>query len=136
MKQPLLQQERSALRKNGLALKQLATLTPDTLAALCGFPLTRCAYLVAIAQFQTLASVGPAAAQDIWDLGCASLAELARRDPVDMYQALSLQVGQRLDPCVEDVFRCAIAQATWPDLPDERKNWWYWKPQRGGPMIN
>ncbi|WP_317203193.1 helix-hairpin-helix domain-containing protein [Janthinobacterium sp.] len=134
MKHPLLPPERAALRKCGLSFKALAEVAPDALAALCALPLERCVYLTAMAQFQSLVSVGPASAQDIWDLGCTSLAELATREPFDMYQALSLQVGQRLDPCVEDVFRCAIAQVIFPDLPAGRKDWWHWKEQRGAPM--
>lgn len=126
--------ERAALRKQGLAFAKLVGENPATISTRCGLPLARCRYLVAMADFQTLASVGPAAAQDLWDLGYRSLSGLANGNPVDMYNELCLMVGSKLDPCVEDVFRCAIAQVRDPHLPAERANWWYWKPMRGAPM--
>ena len=134
MKLNMLPEERAALRRHGLRVASLTGSDPQALAALCALPLARCRYLVAMADFQTLASVGPAAAQDLWDLGCRSLHDLADRDPVDMYHDLSLRMGIELDPCVEDVFRCAIAQVRDPQLPADRRNWWYWKPLRGRPM--
>lgn len=134
MKLDLLPEERAALRRHGLRAASLPDVDPQTLAALCTLPLARCRYLVAMAQFQTLASVGPAAAQDLWDLGCRSLADVADADPVRLYDALCVNVGVKLDQCVEDVFRCAIAQVRNAGLPAERKNWWYWKPMRGQPI--
>jgi hypothetical protein len=134
MKVKLSPPERAALRKQGFAASKLAGADAHELAALCALPLERCRYLVAIADFQTLASVGPAAAQDLWDLGCRSLADVGKGDPVAMYHELSRQVGVALDPCVEDVFRCAIAQVRHPDLPLEQTNWWHWKPMRGEAM--
>ena len=35
------------------------------------------------------------------------------------------------DPCVEDVLRCAVAQAQDPRLPKKWKDWWSWTPYRG-----
>lgn len=134
MKVKMSPQERTALRKQGFAASKLKGEDARSIAELCALPLARCRYLVAMADFQTLASVGPAAAQDLWDLGCRSLADIAQRDPVEMYHKLSRQVGSPLDPCVEDVFRCAIAQVRDPQLPLEQTNWWYWKPMRGQAM--
>lgn len=134
MKLDMLPEERAALRRHGLRAASLPGSDPQAIAELCLLPLERCRYLVAMADFQTLGSVGPAAAQDLWDLGCRSLPELTAHDPVRMYQALCVKVGVDLDPCVEDVFRCAIAQVRDPNLPVERRNWWVWKPLRGQPM--
>lgn len=131
MKLNLNPEERSALRQQRIKLSNLPEWTPEHLARQCQLSIERCQYLVALAQFQTLASVGPAAAQDLWDLGCRSLADLARCSPVEMYRELSLKTGTQQDPCVEDVFRCAVAQARDPGLPVEQKDWWYWKEMRG-----
>lgn len=131
MKLTLTTQERAALRRQGIRLANLPDWPPEQLAHQCQLALARCQYLVAMAQFQRLGSVGPAAAQDLWDLGCRSISDLVNRSPVDMYRELSLETGTQQDPCVEDVFRCAIAQARNPDLPVEQKNWWYWTPLRG-----
>jgi hypothetical protein len=40
----------------------------------------------------------------------------------------------RQDPCVEDAFRCAIAQAKNPKLPAKMRDWWQWTSVRGRPM--
>lgn len=134
MKLTLSPEERSKLRRQKIAVGKLAGMDPQLLSELCVLSLQRCRYLVAMADFQALAGVGPAAAQDLWDLGCRSLSDVAQGDPVDMYNELCIQVDTELDPCVEDVFRCAIAQVRDPHLPLEQTNWWYWKPMRGLPM--
>jgi hypothetical protein len=131
MKLALSDAERVALRRGAVKLSALARTDPDDLAARTGLPDGRCRWMVAMAQFQTLESVGPAAAQDLWDLGCASLSELAPKDAHELYLALTLRAGVRMDPCVEDVFRCAIEQARDPALPAERRQWWYWTGHRG-----
>jgi hypothetical protein len=129
-------EERAALRRNRLTLLQLHTMDPVKLSVTSGMAIERAEYLVAMVQFQSLGSVGPASAQDFWNLGCRSLVELARCDPVDLYEHLRQQSGGSLDPCVEDTIRCAIAQARFPEMPEEYKNWWYWKPQRGRHHIS
>lgn len=59
-------------------------------------------------------------------LGVKSVADLARRSPEKLYLTLCDTTGTRQDPCVLDVFRCAVAQAKDPELPAEQRNWWYW----------
>jgi hypothetical protein len=44
-------------------------------------------------------------------------------------------VGQPVDPCVEDTFRCAVAQATHGDLPAPLRHWWRWMSQRGEETV-
>lgn len=126
--------ERAALRRQGITAASLHEHNPTVLSQTCDLPLERCEYLVAMAEFQTLVSVGPAAAQDLWDLGCRSLGHLSQQNPVAMYDRLVAKAGGRLDPCVEDVFRCAIAQVLDPELPASLREWWNWKDQRGQPM--
>jgi hypothetical protein len=130
VKQRISAHERALLRQHGLAPAGLAALHAPTLSALTGIDLERCRYLIAMAAFQSLTSIGPAAAQDLWDVGCRDLTDVARADPLAMLATLTLQAGPQ-DPCVEDVLRCAVAQARDPSLPAERKQWWYWKHQRG-----
>ena len=73
-----------------------------------------------------LAGIGPAMLRD-FDLLCIkNVEELAQQDGVQLYLELQRLTGTHQDPCVLDVFRCAIAQAQNPDLPPEQRNWWYW----------
>lgn len=83
--------------------------------------------------FQKLGSVGPATANDLVLLGFRATAELSGRDPIELYDRICQITGERHDPCVEDAFRCAIAQADHPDLPTPWRRWHRWTPLRGKP---
>jgi Pathogenicity locus len=127
--------ERSALRRAHLTAGDLAREPPENLAQMTSLPLSRCKNLCASALFQTLSSVGPSIAADIVALGYTSLDGLAKADPAQMYLKFSRKVGRKVDPCVEDVFRCAVAQARDPSLPESARNWWYWLPYRGTNVV-
>lgn len=134
-KLPLDLEERDALRGAGVPLYRLHETEPEALAEVTGLSVPRCRQLIALASFQTLGSVGPESADDLWRLGFRSLHDLAGADPAAMYERMNRRVGHRVDPCVEDVFRCAVAQATHPDLPAELRQWWSWQEQRGEPEV-
>ena len=73
-----------------------------------------------------LAGVGPATLSDLHLLGVHSVTELAVQDGDELYQRLCQLTGVQHDPCCLDIFRCSVAQAQDPDLPEEQQNWWYW----------
>ena len=77
-----------------------------------------------------LISVGPAMLRDFDLLGIRSVAQLARRNPQQMYEELCRRTGERQDVCVLDVFCAAVAQARDPLLPAEQSVWWYWSRRR------
>jgi nucleotidyltransferase/DNA polymerase involved in DNA repair len=81
-------------------------------------------------KLEDLAGVGPATVADLHLLGVRSVAELATKDGDELYQRLCNVTGKQHDPCCLDVFRCAIAQARDPNLPEDQKNWWYWSELR------
>lgn len=81
-------------------------------------------------QLKDLVSVGKATLQDFELLGIMSVSQLAQQDASLLYQKICTITGQRHDPCVEDVFAAAIAQAQDPNLPAERCKWWYWSQVR------
>ena len=76
-------------------------------------------------RLEDLISVGPAMVRDFEMLGVRSIAQLARRNPVRLYEKLCAQ-----DICCLDVFQAAVAQARNPQLPVEQCQWWYWSRQR------
>lgn len=80
--------------------------------------------------FQQLISVGPAIERDFHLLGIRTLPQLARRNPVRMYDQLCRLTGKYQDICCLDVFRAAVAQARNPLLPAEQCQWWYWSRKR------
>lgn len=81
-------------------------------------------------QLGDLAGIGPAMLKDFRLLKVRTVEQLAEEDPRELYDRLCAITGQRQDPCVLDVFHCAVAQARNPRLPAEQRNWWYWSRKR------
>jgi nucleotidyltransferase/DNA polymerase involved in DNA repair len=77
-------------------------------------------------KLQDLRGIGPAMMTDFDMLGVRSVAQLARCDADELYDRLCHLTQTRMDPCVHDVFVCAIEQARNPGLSPEKSNWWYW----------
>ena len=73
-----------------------------------------------------LVSVGPATLKDFDLLGIKTLKQLAKQDAHILYKKLCAATQVRHDPCAEDVFAAAIAQAKDPQLPEEQKKWAFW----------
>jgi len=73
-----------------------------------------------------LRGVGPSIAADLQQLGIHTVEQLASSDGRNLYDRLCALTGVRQDPCVEDTFVCAVAQARDAGLPVEQRNWWYW----------
>ncbi len=78
-----------------------------------------------------MGSVGPRLAEGLFQIGIQRVAQLAGQEPVDLYQRMCESESEKLDPCVEDVFRCAVAQVEDPNLPIEYNQWWMWTGIRG-----
>jgi predicted RecB family nuclease len=73
-----------------------------------------------------LRNIGPAMRRDLALLGVRSVAQLARRDPQQLYRRLERVTGRRQDPCVLDTFAAAVHQArTGEALP-----WWQFSRER------
>jgi predicted RecB family nuclease len=71
-------------------------------------------------QLQTLPGVGPATAADLIRLGVASLDDLSRRDPRELYEGISALDGVRREPrLLEDCAAAVHAARTGEALP-----WW------------
>ena len=77
-----------------------------------------------------LCGVGKAMVRDFLVLGCPTVASLRDQDATTLYYRICDLTGQRHDPCVHDVYACAIAQANNPSLPPEECKWWTWSSRR------
>ena len=77
-------------------------------------------------ELASLVSVGPATLRDLEALGVRSVSALARSEARDLYERLCILSQARHDPCCEDVFAAAVAQARDPDLPAAQRRWWHW----------
>lgn len=97
-----------------------------------GIGLENCKRLFSTFNFQHLGSVGPKLADKIYEIGFRSIEDLASADPTEMYERMCRHEKMRVDPCVEDVFRCAVAQAKFPDMiKEEARQWHRWGALRG-----
>lgn len=108
---PLAEAERLALRRARVRLDTLAEMDSEALAHAAGLAPGRARQLVALAAFQLLPSIGPATAADLWKLGYRRVEQLRGEDPRVMKRRLEEVTGLDQDPCVEDVFACAIYAA-------------------------
>lgn len=84
---------------------------------------------------RNICGVGSSIEANLHQLGIHSVDELAKADGDELYVRLGELEGQRQDPCVLDTFRCAVAQARNPDLPEEQRNWWWWSRQRKAGLV-
>lgn len=81
-------------------------------------------------QLADLAGVGPATLGDFELLGIESVHALRHQTPRDLFDRMCALTNSRQDPCVYDVFACAIAQSRDPQLPAEECKWWTWSTRR------
>lgn len=78
-------------------------------------------------EFQKIASVGKAVAEDLYNLGYRSLNDLKDEDPERMYVKMCEYSGVRLDKCVLYTFRCVVYFASNEKHDPEKLKWWNWK---------
>jgi hypothetical protein len=84
-------------------------------------------HAAALRDLRRIPGVGASIAQDLWQLGFRSVAELRGRDAEEMYERLCELQGVRVDRCMLYVFRCAIYFASEPNPDPEKLKWWSWK---------
>lgn len=80
--------------------------------------------------FQRIPGIGPSMADDLWELGYRSVAELRDEEPEAMYQRLCELSGAHVDRCVLYVFRCAVYFASNEARDPALLKWWNWSDQR------
>ncbi|MGW8265233.1 MAG: helix-hairpin-helix domain-containing protein [Longimicrobiales bacterium] len=76
---------------------------------------------------RSIPGIGPSLARDLRDLGYGEVEALRGEDPEEMYDRLIRIRGERQDPCVLYVFRCAVYFASTSDPDPELLKWWAWK---------
>src|SRR5690348_5527779 len=81
-------------------------------------------------ELQRIPGVGKSLAQDLYNLGYHTVADLTNQDAEKMYADLEVLRGQPMDPCVLYTFRCAVYFALTNDPNPELLKWWNWKNRR------
>ena len=119
--------ETKRLRANKIKHADVSEYLVDDLSALLNVPLTRAKEIYALAEFQSVPSVGIKFAQDLISLGYFSLDELKDKDGAKLIEDLELSTGAWIDPCVEDQCRLVVDYA---NNHDNSKNWWDYTEER------
>lgn len=127
IKLPLTEVEKSNLRKSKIKIVNLLDFAIDELEVLLNTTPERARVIYALAEFQTVPSVGIKFAEDLVFLGYYSLSELKYKDGSKLTDEYELKKGYRVDPCVEDQFRLVINYA---NTCDTKKTWWNFTEER------
>lgn len=121
IKLPLSDAEKKRLRACKVKIAGVPDFAADELAVMLDVPLERAKELHALAEFQTIPSIGIRFAEDLVFLGRYSISELKDTSGAALLDEYEFKKGYRVDPCVEDQFRLVVYYA---NTQDAGKNWW------------
>lgn len=127
IKLPLTDIEKANLRKNKIKIANILDFATDELEVLLNSTTERAKEIYALAEFQTVPSVGIKFAEDLVFLGYYSLNELKQKDGAKLTDEYEQKKGYWVDPCVEDQFRLIVNFA---NTNDTNKTWWDFTEER------
>jgi Pathogenicity locus len=127
IKLPLTDIEKANLRKNKIKVANILDFATDELEVLLNSTTERAKEIYALAEFQTIPSIGIKFAEDLVFLGYYSLNELKNKDGAKLTDEYELKKGFWIDPCVEDQFRLVVNYA---NTNDTKKMWWDFTEER------
>lgn len=81
----------------------------------------------ALRELRQIPGVGASIAEDLWNIGVRSIADLRGASPDDLYDRICLFEGAPVDRCMLYVMRCAVYFASNTTHDPERLKWWRWK---------
>jgi AraC-like DNA-binding protein len=113
--------ERKLLRFKGITGSKIVDCPIEELKAALSSSRIRAMEIKALAEFQSVPSVGIKFAHDLITMGYYSLDELKNKNPVKLYDQFEKLLGVWADPCLEDQFRLVVYYAR---NPGTTKNWW------------
>jgi hypothetical protein len=119
--------EKANLRKHKIKIANVRDFTPDELGVLLNATPERAKEIYALAEFQTIPSIGIKFAEDLVFLGYYSLNELKQKDGAQLTDEYEQKKGYWIDPCVEDQFRLVVYFA---NTKDTKKTWWDFTEER------
>lgn len=126
-KLPLNDFEKAELKKNKVKIAHILNYASDELEVLLNSKPERAKEIYALAEFQTVPSIGLKFAEDLVFLGYFSLCELKNKVGAELTDEYELKKGYWIDPCVEDQFRLVVNYAK---TNDTTKMWWNFTEER------
>ena len=119
--------EKQALKDRKISRKMLRDYAPDEIAALLGATPERARELAALAEFQSIPSLGIGFAKELIAQGYYALEQLRGKTAVELFDAFERHCGCWADPCVEDSYRLL---AHYIEHRDDSKRWWNFSEER------
>ncbi len=127
IKWPLTDIEKANLKWNKVKIADIPNYAFDELELLLNSTPERVKEIVALAEFQTVPSIGIKFAKDLLFMGYYSLSELKNEDGAKLTNEYEQKKGFWIDPCVEDQFRLVVSFAK---TNDTTKRWWHYTEER------
>lgn len=119
--------EKQKLRAARVKIAEILNFAADELMVLLNVPFDRAKEIHALAEFQTIPSIGIRFAEDLVFLGRYSISELRETSGAALLDEYELKKGYWIDPCVEDQFRLVVYYA---NTQDATRNWWDFTEER------
>ena len=120
-------EEKQKLKAKKISQKMLRDYAPDEIAAMLDASPERARELTALAEFQSIPSLGIGFARELMQQGYYSLEQIKGKSAVELFDAYERHCGCWADPCVEDSYRLLIHYI---EHNDEGKRWWNFTHER------
>jgi len=119
--------EKQTLKEKKITRAMLRDYAPDEVAASIDAPPARTREVNALAEFQSIPSLGINFATELIRQGYFSLEQLNGKSAVELFDAFEKHSGCWADPCVEDSYRLLVDYVKNRDLS---KRWWHFTAER------
>ncbi|MBL4678275.1 MAG: Pathogenicity locus [Mucilaginibacter sp.] len=119
--------EKALLKQQKVTLKMLQDYAPDEIAAMVQASADRARELSALAQFQSIPSLGIGFARELIAQGYYAPDDLKGRTAVELFDGFEKHCGCWADPCVEDSYRLLVHYVA---HQDDSKRWWNFTAER------
>lgn len=130
IKMSLNNSEKQKLRINKLKIADILEYSTEEISVILQVSFERAREIHALAEFQTIPSIGIKFAEDLVFLGYYSINELKGKDGAKLTEEFEMKKGYWIDPCVEDQFRLVVHYANnkectklWWNFTEERKKY-------------
>ncbi|SDE01833.1 Pathogenicity locus [Mucilaginibacter pineti] len=123
----LTETEKQSLKARKISHKLLQDYAPDEIATVLNASPQRAKELQALAEFQSIPSLGINFAEELIGQGYYSLEQLKGKSAVELFDAFERHCGAWADPCVEDSYRLLVHYIA---HKDESKRWWDFTAER------
>ncbi|MBD1385837.1 Pathogenicity locus [Mucilaginibacter rigui] len=120
-------EEKQVLKQQKVTLKMLQEYAPDEIAAMLHASAQRARELAALAEFQSIPSLGIGFAKELIAQGYYALDDLKGKTAVELFDAFEKHCGCWADPCVEDSYRLLV---NYTEHKDDSKRWWNFTAER------